>query len=99
MDCFWAAWLHWRIAAARSQSPLRGTPASSVQGCGCGGLETLVVPAAPAGQVPGEELALAADGEALVGALAVGLHGLLTDGEVQRDAHGGQAVQDARADF
>src|SRR5437867_2271284 len=56
-------------------------------------------PRAPLLEIPMEQLALAADAKPLVRALAVRLHTLLADVEVQRDAEGRQAVENARTDF
>src|SRR5256885_11445479 len=87
----------WCMAAAGARSigapatleisPLAGDQRDSVQRAGRGEFETVSAPAAPASQVPRQQLALAADREALVRALAVGLDGLFADRQVQRNAY------------
>src|SRR4051812_23979010 len=82
---------------ARRSAPLPG--GRSVQCARDGERELVAAPVAPAGQVPGEQFAFAADGEAVIGALAIRLHGLFADRQVECYADGGHAIQNARGDL
>src|ERR1700752_4527816 len=65
---------------ARRSAPLQG--GRSVQCAASRDFESVPAPLAPMRQIPRKQFALAADCKTVIGALAIGLHRLLTDREV-----------------